>query len=102
MRLEGYDDDLLDEEEVIDEFLGENPRARDLRLMRQALEHRLSMFQRDQERSKEERERAMMLGKIAELHKQIAAIRQEEEITTFVEGSVRITLRNTPLHELDY
>jgi len=102
MRIEGYDDDLLDEEEVIDKFLGENPRARDLRLMRQALEHRLFMFEREHERSKEERERAAMLGKMAELHKQIAAIRQEEEITTFVEGSVRVTLRNSPLNELDY
>lgn len=102
MRIEGYDDDLLDEEEVIDEFLGENPRARDLRLMRQALEHRLGMFQRDHERSKDERERAMMISKIAEMHKQIAAIRQEEEITAFVEGSVRVTLRNSPLDDLDY
>ncbi len=42
-----------------------------------------------------------MSAKIAELDKQIAAIRQEEEITTFVEGSVRLTLNKPSLGEVE-
>ena len=101
MRFEGYDDDILDEEEILDEFMGENPRARELRLMRGALEQRRSGFARDCERSANERERATMTSKVAELDKQIAAIRQEEEITTFVESSVRVTLNKPAAGELD-
>ncbi len=55
MRIEGYNDDVLDEEEILDEFMGENPRARELRLMRGALEQRRSGFQ---SRSGAQRERA--------------------------------------------
>ncbi len=99
MRFEGYDDDVPDEETVLDEFLGENPRARDLRLMRSALEQRRAMFTRDKARGRDEREQAAMSVKIAELDKQIAALRQEEEITSFVESSVRVTLQSVPLSD---
>ena len=102
MRLEGYDDDILDEEQVIDEFMGENPRARELRLMRGALEQRRAMFRRDYERGRDEREKATLRSKLTELDAQINALRQEEEITSFVEGSVRVTLRNTVPDGLDY
>ena len=106
MRIEdqisdGYDDGLLDEEQILDEFMGENPRARELRLMRMALEQRRSGFKRERARSPE-REQPAFAAKISELDRQIAAIRQEEEITNFVEGSVRVTLRNTPPEGLDY
>ena len=106
MRIEdqisdGYDDGLLDEEQIIDEFMGENPRARELRLMRAALEQRRAGFARERARSPL-REQPGMSSKIAELDRQIAALRQEEEITSFVEGSVRVTLRNTPPEGLDY
>ena len=101
MRIEGYNDDVLDEEEILDEFMGENPRARELRLMRGALEQRRSGFSRDRERSASEREKSAMSAKITELDRQIAAIRQEEEITTFVEGSVRLTLNKPALGEVE-
>lgn len=101
MRLEGYDDDVLDEEQILDEFMGENPRARELRLMRNVLEQRRTGFSRERERSPE-RERPALSAKISEMDKQIAALRQEEEITSFVEGSVRVSLRNTPQDGLDY
>lgn len=88
----GYDEEPVDEEEVIDEFLGENPRARELRLMRAALEQRREAFQRERERTKNEREHANLTSRISELDRQIAVLRQEEEITGFVETSVRLTL----------
>jgi hypothetical protein len=101
MRFEGYDDELPDEEEVIDEFLGDNPRARELRLMRAALEQRLAVMQRDNDRAVNERERSLLQPKLAELRKQIAAIHQEEAITSFVEGSVRVTLNRSLSEGLD-
>jgi hypothetical protein len=99
----GYEDEdaLPDEEAVIEEFLGENPRARDLRLMRTALEQRAAMFRRERARVTDEKERAGLDTKVAELEKQIAAIRQEEAITTFVEDSVRVTLHRPSLADLE-
>jgi hypothetical protein len=90
-----------DEETIIEEFLGENPRARDLRRMRTALEQRASMFRRERARVTDEKERAGLDAKIAELEKQIAAVRQEEAITTFVEDSVRVTLHKPSLADLE-
>src|SRR5579871_4780260 len=92
MRFEGYEDEIPDEEAVIDEFLGEHPRARELRQMRAALEQRRKAAQREWERATGERERASLKSKIGELERQIEALRQEEAITTFVEDSVRVTL----------
>ena len=40
----------LDEEQVIDEFLGEKPRARELRLMRTVLEERRDRMRAHRER----------------------------------------------------
>jgi hypothetical protein len=100
MRIDGYDDELRDEEQVIEEFLGDNPRARELRLMRAALEQRLAVMQRDYDRLTGERERTQLHTKITELRKQIAAIHQEEAITTFVEDSVRVTLHKSALDDM--
>ncbi len=100
MRFEGYDDEIPSEEEVIDEFLGDNPRARELRLMRAALEQRLAITRREHDRTADERERSQLQHKVAELHKQIDAIRQEEAITTFVEDSVRLTLHRSAAEDL--
>ncbi len=91
----------LDEEEIIDEFLGENPRARELRLMRAALEQRRHVFQKERERAADERARATLNARIAELDRQITALRDEEAITTFVENSVRVTLHKPAPEDLE-
>ena len=98
-----YDGDntLPDEEQVIDEFLGEKPRARDLRRMRTALEQRRETFRQDRERAADANERAGLTAKIKEIDRQIAAIRQEEAITAFVEDSVRVTLHRPSRDDLD-
>jgi hypothetical protein len=90
---------VLTEEDVIDEFLGENPRARELRLMRAALEQRREAFLHDRERAKDDRERTALNGKIAELDRQIEVLHREEEITGFVETSVRVSLHRPPDEE---
>ncbi len=88
-------DDLPDEEQVVDDVMGENPRARDLRLMRAALEQRRDHFRREQTRlDAANPEQAKLKTKLAELERQIAAIHQEEAISAFVESSVRVTLNN--------
>lgn len=92
---------VLDEEEIIDEFLGEEPRARELRLMRTVLEQRRAGVLRDRERAKDDKERAVLTTRIAELDKQIAVLRKEEEITNFVETSVRVTLMRPSADEFE-
>jgi|SRR5579871_3568641 len=101
MRIEGYGDDLPDEEEVIDEFLGENPRARELRLMRAALEQRRAGLRRESERTADPAERAKLASRLKELERQIEALQQEEAITEFVETSVRMTLHKPSREDLE-
>ena len=101
MKIEGYDEELPDEDAVIDEVLGANPRARELYQMRAALEHRLAGMRRERERASEPRAQADLDGRIGEIRKQIAVIRQEEAITGFVEGSVRATLHRASPDDLD-
>lgn len=97
MHFEGYDE-LPDEETVIEEALGENSRARDLRLMRAALTQRLNMIRKEQ-RVDPEHPQPELQPKIAELKRQIAALRQEEAIASFVEGSVRVTLHRRSVED---
>ena len=92
-----HEDQEISEEDVIDEVLGENPRASQLRLMRNALEMRRGAFQSDLERVSNETERSQLRGKIKTLDRQIDALRQEEGITEFVETSVRVTLSKAAL-----
>lgn len=90
----------LSEEQVIDEFMGEHPRARELALMREALESRLAMFQKELQSATGDTERAHLQSRIKEVEQQIAVLEQEEAITTFVENSVRVTLHK-PSDEWD-
>ena len=91
-----------DAEQAIDDILGENPRANELRGMRYALEQRRAAFQKDKAQTKDDRERASLTAKVSELEKQIAALQREEAITTFVEDSVRVTIHKPSLEDLEY
>lgn len=94
-----HDDEPVNEEEVIDDVLGDNPRASQLRLMRAALEERRAAFRIDASRAGDDAEAARLRKKIKELDRQIAALRQEEGITEFVETSVRVTLIKASIDE---
>ena len=97
----GYEEEIApSEDEVIDEVLGENPRARELRQMRSALEQRRAAFHRDREHATDPQEQTRLDAKIAEMDKQIEVLRQEEAITTFVEDSVRVTLHKPSPEDL--
>ncbi len=87
-----HDEQVWDEEQIVDEFMGGNTRARELRMMRAALEHRHEMVQRDFERAKTDAEQLPLRSKLRELTRQIAALKQEESISEFVETSVKVTL----------
>ncbi|MCS6777886.1 MAG: hypothetical protein RMJ43_06825 [Chloroherpetonaceae bacterium] len=86
----------VDAEAVIEEILGEHPRARELRQMRSVLEQRKDAMTRERDRCRNAQEREALEKKLAELEQQIAILRQEEEITAFVEASVRVSLLKEP------
>jgi len=81
---------MTNEEEAVRDFLGERPGAEELTEWRSTLETRLKSL--EAERDKGGTPAPRLVQKIAQLQKQIAALRQEEAITQFVEDSVRATL----------
>lgn len=94
-----YEEEQIHEDDVIDDVLGENPRASELRLMRAALEQRRDALRSEAERSTDETERSRLASRLKVLDKQIDALRQEEGITEFVENSVRVTLSKSALED---
>ncbi len=84
---------LRDEEELVDDALGENLRAREWRLLRSALEQRLQHYRALELTEENERRRAEYRAKIGELKKQVSALRQEEAISGFVEATARAVVQ---------
>lgn len=78
-------------EEAVREFMGDRPGADELTEWRATLEDRLKKLEAERDRG--EKASTSLTNKISQLKKQIAALRQEEAITQFVEDSVRATLR---------
>jgi seryl-tRNA synthetase len=91
-----WNDEPLDEEQIVDEFMEGNTRARELRIMRAALEHRRDLVVKNLKQAKTEDESKTLRQKLRELDGQIAALKQEETISEFVETSVRVTLHSAP------
>ena len=81
----------MNEEETIRQFLGERPDAGQLRDWRETLEARLRRMVEEQ-KGAPAGVAASLEGKIAQLRRQVDALREEEAITQFVEDSVRVTL----------
>ena len=92
-------DEQPSEAAVIDEALGDNPRASQLRLMRAALEERRNGLRKEQEPLANDSDRSKLQARIKTLNKQIEALRQEEGVSEFVETSVRLTLSKASLDE---
>jgi hypothetical protein len=93
------EDEPVRTDDVIDDVLGENPRASQLRLMRGALEGRRAALRAELERTTEEPDRTRLQNKIKTLDRQIEALRQEEAISEFVETSVKVTLTRSALDD---
>jgi LmbE family N-acetylglucosaminyl deacetylase len=87
---------LYETDQVIEDFLGDSPRATEWRAMHQALSDRLKA--RRQQREEEAaagadvpRLHALDL-QIASLERQVTALKTEEAVTQFVEDSIKVTL----------
>jgi hypothetical protein len=80
----------MNQDEAIKDFLGDRPQSGQLKDWRVTLEERLAGLQQE---LTERGDGAGRLGlKIEQLKRQIAALREEEAVTEFVEDSVRVTL----------
>ncbi len=92
--MDDHDEPVWDEEQIVDEFMEGNARARELRMLRAALEHRYEMVERDLERTPTDAEQLPLRAKLRELKRQIAVLKQEEGISEFVETTVKVTLHS--------
>jgi hypothetical protein len=81
----------MSEEEAIRDFLGDRPGHSELVEWRSTLEARLATLEQDCAAAGSSPSPAMT-RQLNQLRRQIAALRQEEAITEFVEDSVRVTL----------
>ncbi|MDE2126184.1 MAG: hypothetical protein KGJ62_06315 [Armatimonadetes bacterium] len=97
---EEYDDEELtagaqapfDEEALVDEVLGTNPRAAEIAGWREVLEQRLAGLQTELAQALDASAQKLWRRRISELRGQIAIAAQEEAISRFVENSVRVAL----------
>ena len=98
---EDYDDEVdesqradapLDEEALVDEVLGANPRAAEIAGWREELEKRLAGFRRELDQAHDPAAQKLWRRRIEELRAHIAVAAQEEAISRFVENSVRVAL----------
>lgn len=91
-------------ERVIQDFLGDNPRAAQWRALRQALAERLTALRRQRRLEAQSEAPAARLkaldSQIAALDRQVAALETEEAVARFVEDSIKVTLaRSLPEEE---
>lgn len=78
-------------ETALEDALGEDSRAVELRQMQAALQHRRELIVRELD-IVEEAERGRLNGVLATLDEQIAILAEEAQITKFIEDSVRVGL----------
>ncbi len=88
---------------IIEEFLGEHPRASEWRALRRSLEERLLGLRRQRRLEAEgeaDAERVTALdAQIAAMDRQIAALETEEAVAQFVEDSLKFTLAQNGFDE---
>jgi hypothetical protein len=86
-----------DTERIIEEFLGDHPRAEEWRLLRQVLEERLAGIRRLRQKETEEgidpERKAILDQQILALDRQLAALETEEAVAKFVEETLYYTIQ---------
>jgi len=90
------EDGFVHEDDLIDEALGENPRASEFRLLRVALEERRDALVKELAGVTVAEERVRFEKRLKTLNQQIEALRQEEGVSQFVETSVRVAVSRGP------
>ncbi len=90
-----------DTQSVIDEFLGDTPRAAQWRGLRQSLAERLGGLRRARQLEAQTDTNSEKLKgmdtQIAALERQVAALETEEVVAEFVENSLHVTLARSAL-----
>jgi hypothetical protein len=88
-------------ERIVEEFLGENPRAGEWRALRQALEDRLIGLRRQRQRESaegaDEGRLASLDTQMTALDRQVATLETEEAIAQFVEDSIKYSIAQQDL-----
>ena len=84
--------------EILDEFLGDTPRATEWRALREALRDRLRAMLHARELETEPSALASLETQIAALRKQVAALETEEVVAQFVEDSIKASLARAPVY----
>jgi hypothetical protein len=84
-----------DEEQAIEEFMGENPRAEEWTALRQSLKDRLKALKSERATATVPEAIRALDKRIAIVAEQVAALETEEVVARFVEESVRATLRGS-------
>ena len=88
--------------DILEEFLGDTPRAAEWRALREALRKRLKAMLRSRDTEADLVAFASLDTQIATLRKQIATLETEEVVAQFVEDSIKASLARAPLYsELD-
>ena len=97
-QLDPDSSDVLKESDVLEEFLGDTPRATEWRALREALRERLRAMLRLRDTELDAGARAALETQIAALRKQVAALETEEVVAQFVEDSIKASLARAPAY----
>lgn len=84
--------------DILEEFLGDTPRAAEWRELREALRDRLKAMLRSRETETNPLALLALEPQIAALRKQVAALETEEVVAQFVEDSIKASLARAPAY----
>ena len=84
--------------EILEEFLGDTPRAAEWRALRDALRERLRALVRSRDLETDPAALTALETQIAALRKQVAALETEEVVAQFVEDSIKASLARAPAY----
>ena len=80
------------DEQVIDEFMGNNPRVARLSELCDALRSRIKGLRQEMDQMSPSEARDRLSGRVEDARRQLAVLKQELAISQFVEESARVAL----------
>jgi hypothetical protein len=84
--------------DILEEFLGDAPRATEWRALREALRERLRAMLRSRDLETDPAALTTLETQIGSLRKQVAALGTEEVVAQFVEDSIKASLARAPAY----